>query len=116
MDKKTALAGLAALGQESRLDIFRLLVATGPEGLPAGEIAARLGLLPNTLSNHLSVLDHAGLVRGTRNGRSIRYRAEAEAIRALIGFLMQDCCGGRPELCQPVLAGIACGCAAPGCG
>lgn len=108
MDKKSAIEGLSALAQDIRLDVFRLLVQAGPEGLHAGDIAARLDVRPNTLSTNLAVLSRAGLVQASREGRSIRYRADLEGMRALLGFLMEDCCGGKPEACRPLLDAIAC--------
>lgn len=102
MEKKNALATLSALGHEQRLDIFRHLVKAGPEGAVAGEIASILGTLPNTLSANLSVLSQAGLVVGEREGRNIRYRADMATMQSLLGFLMQDCCGGDASLCAPV--------------
>lgn len=110
MDKKPALAALAALGQHTRLEVFRLLVQTGAEGLAAGEIASRLGTVQNTMSAHLKVLDHAGLVRAERDGRVVRYVADMTGFRDLLAYLMEDCCNGAPELCQPVIQAIACNC------
>jgi DNA-binding transcriptional ArsR family regulator len=110
MEKKNALASLAALAHDMRLDIFRLLVKAGEDGVAAGEIAVALGTRANTLSNNLSVLSSAGLIRSVREGRSIRYFAEMEGMRALLAFLMEDCCGGRPELCRSLLDEIACTC------
>jgi len=104
------LSALSALAQDTRLDVFRLLVKAGPEGLAAGEIATTLDIRPNTLSNNLNILSAAGLVRSAREGRSIRYFARMETMRALLAFLLEDCCGGRSELCQPVLDQIACEC------
>ena len=103
MDQSDALEALAALSHETRLSAFRLLVTAGPDGLPARLIAERLGVLPNTLSTHLGILARAGLVTGRREGRMIRYAADFEGMRALMGFLMRDCCGGRPELCAPLI-------------
>ena len=103
MESKTALAQLSALAQENRLALFRLLIKAGPEGLPAGEIAAALGVPPNTLSAQLTLLSHAGLIEGARQGRSIIYTARYDAISGLIVFLMEDCCQGRSEVCAPVL-------------
>jgi|SRR5262245_7798640 len=94
-----ALATLAALGQSTRLEIFRMLMGAEPDGLPAGAIADQIGCAHNTLSSHLSILARSGLIRGTRDGRSIIYRADVEAIRSLIGFLVNDCCDEHPELC-----------------
>jgi DNA-binding transcriptional ArsR family regulator len=94
-----ALAALAALGQPTRLEIFRLLMRHEPEGLAAGMIAESIGCPHNTLSSHLGILARASLVRGTRDGRTITYRADVDGMRTLIGFLLTDCCDGHPELC-----------------
>ncbi|MBL8582847.1 MAG: helix-turn-helix transcriptional regulator [Rhizobiaceae bacterium] len=110
MDKKSALAALAALGQDTRLEVFRLLVRAGAEGVPAGEIASRLGTVQNTMSAHLKVLDHAGLVRTERAGRVVRYVADMTGFRDLLAYLMEDCCNGSPELCQPVIQAVTCNC------
>jgi ArsR family transcriptional regulator, arsenate/arsenite/antimonite-responsive transcriptional repressor len=95
-----ALAALAALGQPTRLEIFRLLMRREPNGAPAGAIAEAIGCPHNTLSTHLSILARSGLIRGARDGRSIIYRADAEIMRSLIAFLVNDCCDGHPELCN----------------
>jgi DNA-binding transcriptional ArsR family regulator len=100
MSAPFALSALAALGQPTRLDIFRLLIRREPEGLPAGAIAEDVGCAHNTLSTHLAILARAGLVRGTRDGRSIVYRASIDGMRALVSFLIRDCCDGHPELCN----------------
>lgn len=115
MSTPHALAALAALGQPTRLEIFRLLIAAEPEGLAAGVLAERIGCPHNTLSTHISILARSGLVQGERNGRSIVYRAGAQGIRGLIDFLITDCCGGHPELCNlPTAAPDAgCGCEPP---
>ena len=110
MDNAAALAALAALGQETRLDIFRLLVKAGPEGLPAGEIGERLGTVQNTTSSHLKILAQAGLIHAERDGRTIRYAADMTGFRDLLAFLMEDCCNGAPELCRPVIDAITCRC------
>lgn len=99
MDAPHALAALAALGQPTRLAIFRLLLRKEPDGISAGALAEAIGCPHNTLSTHVAILARAGLVNGTREGRSITYRADAAGTRALIAFLVTDCCGGRPELC-----------------
>ena len=99
MDAPHALAALAALGQPTRLSIFRVLVRNEPEGLSAGALAEAVGCPHNTFSTHVAILARAGLVRGTREGRSITYRANAAGTRALIAFLVTDCCDGRPEMC-----------------
>jgi arsenate reductase len=99
METQTAVPILAALAQPTRLDVVRLLVSAGPNGRAAGEIAARLRVLPSTLSFHLKELDRSGLLRAWRDGRQIRYAIEFEAMRGLLTFLTADCCGGQPELC-----------------
>jgi ArsR family transcriptional regulator len=99
MSAPHALSALAALGQPNRLEIFRLLMRREPTGLSAGLIAEAIGCPQNTLSSHLAILARAGLVRGTRDGRSILYRADIEGMRALVSFLVTDCCNGHPELC-----------------
>ncbi len=106
-----ALVRLSALSHETRLAAFRLLVTAGPDGLPAGEVAGRLGVLANTLSNHLAQLARAGLVTTRREGRIVRYVADYGAMRDLMAFLVRDCCGGEPEICGP-LATLAAECAA----
>lgn len=110
MDSNKALAAFSALSQPTRLDVFRLLVKAGADGMPAGEIGERLNVRQNTMSANLAVLLNAGLVRNERRGRTIRYFAEFDAMRGLLGFLMEDCCGGRPEICQPVIREVACAC------
>jgi ArsR family transcriptional regulator, arsenate/arsenite/antimonite-responsive transcriptional repressor len=100
MSAPHALAALAALGQPTRLEIFRMLVRREPRGLSAGAIADLIGCPHNTLSSHLSILARSGLVRGTRDGRSIVYRAGLDAMRALVAFLISDCCDGHPEVCN----------------
>ena len=107
MDKTNALETLSALSQETRLDVFRLLVRAGPRGLPAGEIAGRLGALQNTLSSHLTTLARGGLVNRQREGRVIRYNASYERMRELLMFLMEDCCGGEKAICEPVREAVA---------
>jgi ArsR family transcriptional regulator len=110
MSSPHALAALAALGQPTRLEIFRLLMRREPNGLAAGAIAETVGCPHNTVSSHLGILARAGLVRGTRDGRSIVYRADVDGMRALVGFLVTDCCEGHPELCdlQDALQPAAC--------
>jgi DNA-binding transcriptional ArsR family regulator len=94
-----AVMALSALAQESRLQVFRLLVQVGPDGLPAGEIAEKLKIPPATLSFHLKELAHAGLVQSRKDGRSVIYGLDVKGINCLMGFLIADCCQGRPELC-----------------
>src|SRR5262245_10681487 len=101
MDKLDAVAALAALAQEHRLEVYRLLVQAGPDGMAAGEVASAVGIAPNTLSFHFDRLRHAGLVSVARHGRSLIYAARYETMNNLLGYLTQNCCGGRPELCAP---------------
>lgn len=111
MEIEFALLNFAALSQSTRLETFRLLVRHEPEGLAAGEIADRLAVPANTLSAHLGVLSRAGLVRATRHSRSIVYRADLSQLGDLVLFLVNDCCEGRSELCQPLVAELAPCCA-----
>ncbi|WP_322988484.1 metalloregulator ArsR/SmtB family transcription factor [Hoeflea sp.] len=108
MDQQRALDAFAALGQETRLAVFRLLVSAGPEGLASGEIGERLGVRQNTMSTNLGILLKAGLVRRVRDGRTVRYHADHDGISGLLGFLLEDCCGGNPALCQPIIRQISC--------
>lgn len=101
MKTSQAVIALSALAQESRLEVFRLLVRIGPDGLPAGQIAERLKIPPATLSFHLKELSHAGLVESRKEGRLVIYAINTKGINCLMGFLMEDCCQGRPELCAP---------------
>jgi DNA-binding transcriptional ArsR family regulator len=94
--------------------VFRLLVKAGEEGLAAGDIARATGSLPNTLSTNLNILAAAGLVAARRDGRSIIYRAAYDQMRELLAFLMEDCCGGRPEICAPLVTVASQACAAEG--
>lgn len=98
MDINTATTALAALAQPTRLETFRLLVKAGPEGSPAGEIARSLDIPANTLSAHLTVLSHAGLVSARRLGRSIIYSAEYSTMGDLLAYLLEDCCQGHPAI------------------
>ncbi len=99
MEKPVAIAALATLAQETRLDIFRLLVETGPEGLPAGQIGERLGLPSATLAFHLKELKIAGLATVTRNGRSLIYAAAYPTMNALLAYLTENCCAGNAAAC-----------------
>jgi ArsR family transcriptional regulator, arsenate/arsenite/antimonite-responsive transcriptional repressor len=112
METETAIRRLSAIAQEARLDLFRLLVKAGPEGMAAGEIARKLSVAANTLSAQLLVLSNAGMVRARRDGRSIIYAVNYDAMRDLLVFLTKDCCGGRAEMCAP-LAEIAARCCPP---
>jgi protein-tyrosine-phosphatase/DNA-binding transcriptional ArsR family regulator len=100
MEETQAAGGFAALSQETRLRLMRLLAMRGASGMPAGEIATRLELAPSTLSFHLAALEQAGLVHSARRGRQIIYAVRFSGLRALFSFLTETCCGGRPELCS----------------
>lgn len=110
MDHNVAILAFGALAQGTRLDTFRLLVRHEPNGLPAGEIARRLHVPQNTMSAHLALLARAGLVRSERHSRSIIYRAELGRLREVMLFLAADCCGGRVELCAPLIADLVPSC------
>jgi DNA-binding transcriptional ArsR family regulator len=103
MDKEAAVLTFAALSQSTRLDAFRLLIEHEPKGLPAGEIARALVVPHNTMSTHLAILTRAGLIHAERRSRSIIYRADLAHVRSLATYLLQDCCGGRPEVCAPLI-------------
>jgi DNA-binding transcriptional ArsR family regulator len=104
METNDALQALGALAQETRLEVFRLLVRTGPAGLPAGTIAERVGVPPATLSFHLKELERAGLLSARRESRQIYYAPDIAGMRGLLAFLTEDCCGGHPEICAPLAA------------
>jgi DNA-binding transcriptional ArsR family regulator len=108
MNRGQALAAFGALSQDTRLSIVRLLVKAGPEGIPAGEVADEIGVSASNLSFHLKELTHAGLASARRDARSIIYQADYDALRNLIGFLMMDCCAGRPEICAPISGASMC--------
>ncbi len=99
MEKQDAIAALAALAQDTRLDVFRLLVQAGADGMPAGQIGERLGLPSATLSFHLNQLRHAGLVTFRRESRSLIYAAEYDAMNSLLAYLTENCCQGDPSAC-----------------
>jgi len=101
MKKHEALAALAALAQDNRLDVFRLLVEAGLEGMPAGSVAAALQLAPNTLTFHFDRLRDAGLVTVRREGRSMIYAAQFDTMNALLAYLTENCCRGAAEACAP---------------
>lgn len=104
MESTSAIDVLAALAQPSRLEAFRLIMKHEPRGLPAGEVARLLDVPQNTMSTHLAILARAGLISSERQSRTILYRAEIDKVREIASFLVNDCCGGRPELCEPLVA------------
>lgn len=106
MKNEEAITALAALAQGTRLDTFRLLVRHEPKGVPAGELARAVGVPQNTMSSHLAILSRAGLVTGERHSRTIIYRANLAAFQELTLFMIQDCCGGRAELCAPLIESL----------
>jgi ArsR family transcriptional regulator len=106
MEIQDAVAALGALAQPTRLETFRLLVSREPKGIAAGEIARLVEVPQNTMSTHLSILSHAGLVHGERHSRSIIYRADLVRFREVVTFLLKDCCGGRADLCAPLIADL----------
>ena len=110
MDKEDAIKRLAALAQDSRLDVFRLLVKAGPDGMAAGDIARKLGFPANTLSAQLLLLSNAGLVRARRDGRSIIYAVQFEAMTELLVYLTEDCCAGNAQVCAPLVSAAAQSC------
>jgi DNA-binding transcriptional ArsR family regulator len=106
MDKEDAILALAALAQPTRLDAFRLLIGSEPDGLPAGGVARTLAVPHNTMSTHLAVLTRAGLIESQRRSQSIIYRARLDRVRELTSYLIKDCCGGHPEICAPLIEDI----------
>lgn len=107
MEKNRTVESLGALAQPTRLDAFRLLVRHEPEGLPAGEVSQLLDVPQNTMSTHLAILTRAGLIKSERQGRQVIYRADLDAVRELVSFLLKDCCAGHPDLCAPLVADLA---------
>ncbi len=114
MDLNDAIKGLSALAQDARLKLFRLLVKAGPEGMAAGDIARELDVAANTASAQLLILANAGLIKARRAGRSIIYAVNFEAMTRLLVFLTEDCCGGRSEVCAPLMAVASQCCEMPG--
>lgn len=108
MDGGQARSCFAALSQETRLAIVRMLVKAGGDGMAAGAIADQAGVSPSNLTFHVKELENAGLISQRREGRSIIYAADYPALAGLIGFLMQDCCAGRPEICSPAINAANC--------
>ena len=112
MDMQSAVQSLNALAQESRLGAFRLLIQAGDAGLPAGDIARALSVPHNTMSSHLATLANSGLVRSRRQSRSIIYSVNFDSTRSLLAFLLEDCCQGSPELCNPAIESVLTACCA----
>ena len=108
MNTDMALGALAALAHPTRLEAFRLLIQQEPEGLSTGQLVEASGLSQSTFSTHLAVLAKAGLVTSEKRGRKINQRADIDTLRGLMLFLAKDCCQGRAELCEPLLAELAC--------
>lgn len=106
MDERQALDAFGALSQETRLRVVRLLVQAGPDGMPAGAIGEAVGASSSNASFHLAHLERAGLIQSKRESRSIIYRANVDGLTGLIRFLMEDCCRGRPEICEPALGSL----------
>jgi DNA-binding transcriptional ArsR family regulator len=109
MEDKHAIAALAALANGTRLAVFRLLIRTGPNGLPAGEIAQRVGVPASTLSFHLHELERSSLLRSWRRQRQVFYAPDIEGTRRLLSFLTEDCCDGHPEICGGLIDATKCG-------
>ncbi len=109
MEIEWAVSRLAALAQASRLSVFRLLVEKGPDGMPAGEIADRLGVAPNTLSFHLKELSNAGLLKSRQQGRFVYYAPDFDAMNALLGYLTENCCAGSVAAPDCALPAKCCG-------
>ncbi|QPB18816.1 metalloregulator ArsR/SmtB family transcription factor [Rhizobium sp. 007] len=107
MEQENAILALAALAQPTRFQAFNLLVRHEPDGLPAGDVAKTLAVPQNTMSSHLSILARAGLIRPERRSRLVVYRADIAALRELTLYLVKDCCGGRAELCEPLIAELS---------
>jgi DNA-binding transcriptional ArsR family regulator len=113
MDARKSQAAFAALAQPTRLKAFRKLVAAHPHGLPAGAIAQFCKVPHTTMSTHLAALMRGGLIAVARDGRSMNYRADLDGFRGLIDFMLRDCCGGRPDICAPVVEGFSASCVPP---
>lgn len=110
MDTSKAIEALTALAHETRLEVFRLLVQSGPAGMPAGEIADTLGVRQNTMSSHLGILTRAGMITKLRDGRAMLYSAHYDGMRELLLYMLEDCCRGDTEICTPIVEAMACAC------
>ena len=111
MESERTILALAALAQSTRLDVFRLVVKHEPAGLAAGDIAKALAVPQNTMSSHLAILSRAGLISAKRIGRSIVYRADLAHLQDVMLFMLKDCCGGKPEICAPLIESLSLSCA-----
>jgi ArsR family transcriptional regulator len=103
MDINEAVGSFSSLAQESRLKVFRLLAQVGSDGMTAGDIAKAVGVPKSTMSSHLAVLARANLIKARKEGRSMIYAIDLEGTRALLSFLMEDCCQGDPSVCSPLI-------------
>jgi DNA-binding transcriptional ArsR family regulator len=108
LNEGRAIEALTALAQPTRLAVFRRLINVHPDEIMAGEIARACKVPHNTMSTHLAILSRAGLVSVRREGRMMHYSADIEGFRAVVGFLMRDCCNGRAEICAPLVAELTC--------
>jgi len=106
MDNTDVILALAALAQPTRLETFKRLVRHEPDGIQSGELARLMEVPHNTMSSHLAILSRAGLIFGERQSRTITYRADLECFRAVALYLLKDCCGGRPDVCAPLIADL----------
>ncbi|WP_353772441.1 helix-turn-helix domain-containing protein [Sphingobium sp.] len=116
MEQTKAVAALAALAQDTRLSVFRLLMQAGPDGMIAGAVAEAMDVPPSTMSHHLAKLEQAGLVMSWRTSRLIHYAADYAGIHTLLNFLMADCCRGDPNACADLLSAITCSASPEGAG
>jgi ArsR family transcriptional regulator, arsenate/arsenite/antimonite-responsive transcriptional repressor len=108
-----AIEALSALAHPTRLRVFKLLVQAGAQGVPAGDIARQIGVPVTTMSTHLGILSRAGVAAPRRQSRTVYYALDVNGTRDLFAYLLADCCGGRPDLCQPVFAAADLACCAP---
>ncbi|MCP4073465.1 MAG: winged helix-turn-helix transcriptional regulator [Hyphomicrobiales bacterium] len=109
MDQDNAIEAFAALAQDSRMAIYRMLVCETPKGVPVGEISRQLNIVPSTLSGHLAILKRAGLLKSTRHQREIHYAANLNAMGELVSFMLEDCCNGQVENCKEIVSLISTG-------
>lgn len=110
MNRQQALEALSALAHETRLEAFKLMIRAAPAGVSAGEIADELGVLQNTMSTHLGILERAGLMHRDREGRAIRCSANVTGMQNLLTYLLKDCCQGDEVVCAPLFEAVRCAC------